>query len=62
MLYFISTEQSCIFENETIVPGDTVQQDCNNCTCIDGVLECTNDTCGKFGFNIKHHTWLLLYL
>ncbi|XP_051975188.1 mucin-2-like [Xyrauchen texanus] len=35
----------CIHNGVTYLPGDQVQEDCNKCTCIDGMWSCTKKPC-----------------
>ncbi|XP_053571495.1 SCO-spondin-like [Bombina bombina] len=32
-------------QGQSWTPGSSLQESCNNCTCSDGHLSCTNDTC-----------------
>ncbi|KAA0190908.1 hypothetical protein HAZT_HAZT005302, partial [Hyalella azteca] len=37
----------CTYHNKTYGTGDTIPNDCNTCTCVGGVWQCTEVKCGS---------------
>lgn len=45
----------CVYNNVTYKNGEKFQDKCNNCTCDDGKVTCTNETCGKLRTPVNEH-------
>ncbi|XP_039596385.1 otogelin [Polypterus senegalus] len=39
------SECPCLYHGAEFAPGQVVQEDCNNCTCVDGAWNCTDASC-----------------
>jgi hypothetical protein len=44
-------DNACDYKNDTYRPGDSVEEDCNTCYCVDGTMSCTDYECAQCEFD-----------